>query len=265
LLFALLLVAASCCSATLFVAALLAAFGFLVLIFIRVTTFFALSTLRRLIIVIVVLIIVFSFFIILLYDFEVVFECEGDKLILELIGHVEIFVHEFGYVLFFLTTFFVLVLVDLGGFALGQLLLIGHLSRLKEVEETLLLHGLGDGLAWLALLGLLLLLDLLLSHVLAILPVDLSSYALLYHVLILGHYERLAQVRVLEVVVLLKGKDQIETVARVVQVALNVYQVHKDRAILLLNKSSNTAMVKHSPHPETWHAEGTVLDILHIA
>jgi len=147
-------------------------------------------------------------------------------LILELIGHVEIFVHEFGHVLLFFTTFFVLVLVVLGRFALNQLLLIGHLSRLEEIEETLLLHGLGDGLAWLALLGLLLLLDLLLSHVLALLPVDLSSFALLYHVLILGHHKRLAQVRVLKVVVLLKGKDQIKTVARVMQVALNVYQVH---------------------------------------
>ena len=164
-------------------------------------------------------------------------------MVLELVGHVEVLVHQLGYVLLGLTLVVLVLLLVGGGLPLGQLLLVGHLSGLEEVEETLLLHGLGNGLAWLALLRLLLLFDLLLRHILAVLPVDLGALALLNHVLVLGHHEGLLDLCVLEVVILLKGEDEVEAVARVVQRAAYVDQVHENRAILLLDKSRNAAVV----------------------
>jgi hypothetical protein len=41
--------------------------------------------------------------------------------------------------------------------------------------------------------------------------------------------------------------------------------VHEDGAILLLDKTCNTTVVEHGAHPEPWHSEGCVLNILNIA
>ena len=262
MLFAILLVATSCSASGLLAATLFAALGLVVLVLIGVGGLLGLATLGLVIIIVVVLIVVVAVLVVLLDHLEVVLERQGDELVLELVGHVEVLVHQLGDVLLGLL---LVVLGLLGRLALGQLLLVGHLPGLEEVEETLLLHGLGDGLAWLALLGLLLLLNLLLCHILAVLPVDLRALALLYHVLVLGHHEGLLDLGVLEVVVLLEGEDQVEAVARVVQVALDVQQVHQNGAILFLYKSGDAGMVEHGAHPEAWHSEGAVLDFLHVA
>lgn len=108
-------------------------------------------------------------------------------MILEFVGKFEVLVHEFGDVLLGLSLLIIFLL--LGGFTSGKFIFIGHHSGLEEIEETLLLNSLSDGLTWLTLLGLLLLFDLLLCDILAILPVDLSSLTLLDHVLILVHHE----------------------------------------------------------------------------
>ena len=108
-------------------------------------------------------------------------------MILEFISKFEVLVHEFGGVLLGLSLLIVFLL--LGGFTSGKFILIRHHSGLEEIEETLLLNSLSDGLTWLTLLGLLLLFDLLLSHILAVFPIDFSTFALLNHVLILGHHK----------------------------------------------------------------------------
>lgn len=73
----------------------------------------------------------------------------------------------------------------------------------------------------LSLLCLLLLLDLLLSDILAILPIDLGALALFNHVLAL-HGETLSEFLILEVVVLLESEDEFETIAGLVKLAVNI-------------------------------------------
>lgn len=188
MLFALLLVAAGSCAALF--AALLAGLGLIVLL---VGVFFlgglaTLGTLGGRLIVIIVLIVIVAFLVVFLDHLKVVLKSKGDELVLELVSKFEVFVHELSNVLLFFAALFIIFLL-LGGLATGELLLVGHLSGLEEVEKTLLLNSLCDGLTWLTLLGLLLLLDLLLCDILAVLPVDLSTLALLNHVLVLGHHE----------------------------------------------------------------------------
>jgi hypothetical protein len=76
-------------------------------------------------------------------------------------------------------------------------------------------------LAGLSLLRLLLLLNLLLSDILAILPLDLGALALFNHVLAL-HGETLGELLILEVVVLLESEDEFETIAGLVKLAVNI-------------------------------------------
>jgi hypothetical protein len=146
----------------------------------------ALGTLGRGLIV--VLIIVISILVVIILDhIKVVLESKGDELVLEFVGKFEVLIHEFSDVLLGLSLLIVFLL--LGRFTSGKFIFIGHHSGLEEIEETLLLNSLSDGLTWLTLLGLLLLFDLLLCHILAIFPVDFSSLALLDHILILAHHE----------------------------------------------------------------------------
>jgi hypothetical protein len=265
LLFALLLTGSTASCGTTFATLLLAsALGWLVIVLlVGVGILLALAALLALIVIIVILVVLIVAVLILLDDLEVVFECEGNQLVLELVGEVEILIHQFSGVLFGLL--FVVFGFLLRGLALCELLLIGHLTGLEEVEETLLLYGLGNGLTWLTLLCLLLLLDLLLCDILAFFPFDLGAFALLDHVLILGHHEGLAELLVLEVVILFKGENQVETVAGVMKNALNVLQIHEDWAILLLDETSDASVVNHGAHPEAWDTSGTVLDVLNIA
>jgi hypothetical protein len=184
-------------------------------------------------------------------------------LVLELVSKFEVLIHEFGGVLLWLTVLiFFLLLRRLGA---SELILVGHLSGLEEVKEALNLNSLGDGLTWLTLLGLLLLLDLLLSDILAIFPLNFSAFALFNHVLILGHHERLLELSILEVVILLKGEDQVVAIAGVMNDAINIKEMQQNWTILLLNEASNTAMVEHGTHPESWHTKRAVLDLFHIA
>jgi hypothetical protein len=184
-------------------------------------------------------------------------------LVLELVSKFEVLIHEFGGVLLWLTVLiFFLLLRRLGA---SELILVGHLSGLEEVKEAFNLNSLGDGLAWLTLLGLLLLLDLLLSDILAIFPLNFSTLALFNHVLILGHHERLLELSILEVVILFKGEDQLVAIAGVVNDAINFNEVQQNRTIFLLNEASDTPMVEHCTHPESWHTKRAVLDLLHIA
>lgn len=81
-----------------------------------------------------------------------------------------------------MSSFFVVVLGLLLWCTFTDLL---QIAGLEEVEEAFLVDSLGDGLAWLALLRLLLLLDLLLGDILAVLPLDLGALGLLDHVLAL--------------------------------------------------------------------------------
>lgn len=215
-------------------------------------------------VIVAVFVIAAAFLVVLLNDLQVVLESQGDELILELGTHIVVVVHKLTGVLLRAFAFLVVILRGLLGLAFGELLLVGHLDGLEEVEERFLVDGLGDGLAWLALLCLLLLLDLLLGYVLAVLPLDLGAVALLDDVLS-GHHEALLQLGVLEIVVLLEGEDQVEAVAGGVQLALNVLQVHEDGAILLLDQAGDAAMVEHGAHPEPWDTEGGVLDVLDIA
>ena len=76
-------------------------------------------------------------------------------------------------------------------------------------------------MAGLSLLRLLLLLNLLLSDILAILPLDLGALALFNHVLAL-HGETLGELLILEVVVLLESEDEFETIAGLVKLAVNI-------------------------------------------
>jgi hypothetical protein len=76
-------------------------------------------------------------------------------------------------------------------------------------------------LAGLSLLRLLLLLNLLLSDILAILPLDLGALALFNHVLAL-HGETLGELLILEVVVLLESEDEFKTIAGLVKLAVNI-------------------------------------------
>ena len=76
-------------------------------------------------------------------------------------------------------------------------------------------------MAGLALFRLLLLLDLLFSDIFAIFPLNLGALAFFNHVLSL-HCETLSKLLILEVVVLLEGEDEIEAVARIMELALNI-------------------------------------------
>ncbi len=76
-------------------------------------------------------------------------------------------------------------------------------------------------MAGLSLLRLLLLLNLLLSDILAILPLDLGALALFNHVLAL-HGETLGELLILEVVVLLESEDEFKTIAGLVKLAVNI-------------------------------------------
>lgn len=76
-------------------------------------------------------------------------------------------------------------------------------------------------MAGLSLLRLLLLLNLLLSDILAILPLDLGAFALFNHVLAL-HGKILGEFLILEVVVLLESEDEFETIAGLVKLAVNI-------------------------------------------
>lgn len=184
MLFALLLLATSSCAALF--AALLAPLGLVVVVLVRVRLLGGLATLGRRLVIIVLIVIVAILFVILDH-IKVVLKSKRDELVLEFVGKLIVFVHKLSSILLFFA-FFIIVLF-LGGLATGEFLLIGHLSGLEEVKETLLLNGLCDGLTWLTLLGLLLLFDLLLCDVLAFLPVDLGPLALLDHLLVLGHHE----------------------------------------------------------------------------
>ena len=164
------------------------------------------------IIIITAFIIVVLF--VLLNNLKVVLKSQGNKLVFELIAHIEVLIHEFSNILLFLA-FLITVLFFLFRLALRDFLLVWHSDGLEKIEETLLLNNLGNGAAGLVLLGLLLLLDLLLSDILAILPLDLSALALLDHVLS-SHHEALSQLCILEVVVLLKCEYQVKAVAWVV-------------------------------------------------
>jgi len=220
LLFALLLVTSSS-SAALF-AALLAALRLVLLVGVVLGSSLALGTLGRGLIV--VLIIVISILVVIILDhIKVVLESKGNELVLEFVGKFVVLVHEFSHVLLGLSLLIIFLL--LGGLTSGKLFFIGHFSGLEEIEETLLLNSLSNGLTWLTLLRLLLLFDLLLSHILAVFPVDLSSLALLDHVLIFCHNKRLLELVILEVVILLECKDHLVAVAGVMQDAFNIKQV----------------------------------------
>jgi len=228
-LFALLLLASSSGGTTF--ATLLAALGRLgiLLVLVRVlasllSAFLRSAGLGPAVVIIAFVVILASVFVvvILLDDLEVVLESEGDQLVLELVAHIEILIHQLCHV--FLTCSLLVIFILLFArslLAVSEFLLIGHDAGLEEVEEGFLFDDLGDGLAWLSLLCLLLLLDLLVGHVLPVLPLDLASLALLDHVLSL-HCETLCQFLVLEVVVLLKGKDQVKTITWVMEFALNI-------------------------------------------
>lgn len=213
--------------------------------------------------VIVAILVIATFLVVLLNDLQVVFKSQGDELILELGTHIVVVIHKLTGVLLSAFTLLIVVLLGLLGLALSELLLVGHLDGLEEVEETFLVDSLGDGLAGLTLLCLLLLLDLLLGHVLAVLPLDLSAVALFDDVLS-GHDEALLELSVLEVVVLLESEEEVEAVASCVELALNVLQMHEDGAILLLDQAGDATMVEHGAHPEPWDTEGGVLDVLDI-
>ena len=220
MLFALLLVTSSS-SAALF-AALLAALRLVLLVGVVLGSSLALGTLGRGLIV--VLIIVISILVVIILDhIKVVLESKGNELVLEFVGKFVVLVHEFSHVLLGLSLLIIFLL--LGGLTSGKLFFIGHFSGLEEIEETLLLNSLSNGLTWLTLLRLLLLFDLLLSHILAVFPVDLSSLALLDHVLIFCHNKRLLELVILEVVILLECKDHLVAVAGVMQDAFNIKQV----------------------------------------
>ncbi len=220
MLFALLLVTSSS-SAALF-AALLAALRLVLLVGVVLGSSLALGTLGRGLIV--VLIIVISILVVIILDhIKVVLESKGNELVLEFVGKFVVLVHEFSHVLLGLSLLIIFLL--LGGLTSGKLFFIGHFSGLEEIEETLLLNSLSNGLTWLTLLRLLLLFDLLLCHILAVFPVDLSSLALLDHVLIFCHNKRLLELVILEVVILLECKDHLVAVAGVMQDAFNIEQV----------------------------------------
>lgn len=126
-----------------------------------------------------------------------------------------------------------------------------------------MLNSLGDSLvSGLLVLGLLL--DLLLGDVLTVLPADLAALAFFDDVL-LGHHEGLLQLLVGEVVVLLEGEDDVESIALVVEVALDIEQVHQDGSVLLLDQATDSRMVKHGSQPESWDSQGAVLDFLDVA
>lgn len=263
LLFALLLFVSTCCCGAALAALLLAALGLIILVVIIIRVLAALAATALVsasvfttAILILVILVVF------LDDLKVVLKSQRDKLVLEFVAHVEIVVHLLGNVLLstFLVVFFFLGRLFL---SFSEFLLVGHDNSLEEVEETLLLDDLGDGLSWLALLCLLLLLDLLLGHILAIDPIDLSALALLNDVLSCQN-EALLKLSVLEVLVLFKREDEVEAVASGVELALDVLKVSEEGSILLLDQACNTTVVKHGAHPEPWNTKRCVLNVLNI-
>ncbi len=253
--------------ATLAAGLLFAALGLLVFIVVAVRVAALLAWLAAVALVIVaVIIIAAAVLVVFLDDLKIVLEGQGDELVLELGAHVVVIVHLLTNILLLVLTVFILIFLGLLllGLTLGELFLVRHNNGLEEVEETLLLDSLGDGLSWLALLCLLLLLDLLLGNILAVFPFDLSALALLNDVL-LSHYEALLQLGVLEVVVLLKSEDEIEAVASGVKVTGDLLKMHENRSVFLLNQASDATVVEHGTHPEPWNTEGSVLDVLDIA
>jgi hypothetical protein len=241
----------------------LASLGLLVLLVVGVLA--ALASLAVSVVVVAVIIVAAVIvLIVLLDDLEVVLEGQGNQLVLELGAQVIIIVHKFAGILFGILTLLFVILLGLVLLTLGKLLLLRHCDSLEEVEEALLVDNLGDGLARLSLLCLLLLLDLLLGHILAIFPLDLGALALLNDVLA-SHHEALLQRRILKVIVLLKGEGQVEAVAGRVEVARDVLQVHQDWAVLLLDQAGDAPVVEHGAHPEPWHPEGRVLNVLYVA
>ena len=221
MLFALLLVTPSS-SAALF-AALLAALRLVLLVGVLLGCSLALGTSLGRWLIVVLIIVISILVVIVLDDIKVVLESKGNELVLEFVGKFVVLVHEFSDILLGLSLLVIFLL--LRGFTSGKLFFIGHFSGLEEIEETLLLNSLSNGLTWLTLLRLLLLFDLLLSHILAVFPVDLSSLALLDHVLIFCHDKRLLELVILEVVILLECKDHVVAVAGVMQDAFNIEQV----------------------------------------
>lgn len=215
------------------------------------------------IVVTAVIIIIIAFFIVFLNNFEIVLESQWDELILELVTHIVVFVHLLTNILFTGTFFVIIFLLDDLIFAFSELFLVRHGDCLEEVEETFLLDSLGDGLAWLSLLCLLLLLNLLLCCVFTVVPFDLGAFAFLDDILA-SHDEAFLKGSILEVVVLLEGEDKVEAKANCVQVALDVLQVHEDWAILLLDEAGDATVVKHGADPEPRNSEGSVLNVLNI-
>lgn len=262
LLLAILSVFATSCSLGVYL--LLAALSWLFILVVGVTALLVAALLTGVAVAIVAVFIFLTVLVVFLDNLKVVLESKGDELVLELGAQVVVVVHEFSGVLLCVFALLVVVLLWLILLTLSEFLLFWHGDGLEEVEEALLIDGLGDGLAGLSLLCLLLLLDLLLGHVLAVLPLDLGALALLDDVLA-GHHECLLELSVLEVVVLLECEGQVEAVADGVQVALDVLKVHQDRPVLLLDESGDAAVVQHGAHPEPGHSKGSVLDVFHVA
>jgi len=222
LLLAILLLTTGTSSSSTLAAFLASLSRFLVLIIITIGVLAFLSTfLRFSVTIIIIAIFIFTVLIIIFNDFKIVLKSQGNKLVLELVSEVIILIHKLSYILF-TGTFLIIIFFLLGRLlAFSKFFLIGHNSGLEEIEETLLFNNLSDSLTGFSLLCLLLLLDLLFCDILTVFPFDLSTFALLDHVLAL-HCETLGELLILEVIVLLKSEDQVEAIAGVMQFAFNI-------------------------------------------